>query len=1505
MKKCATLYYPHYVLGVNSMPRIEKVRITGVRYDKMKKHYENTIFDFLNEEDPQHTLLTLVNGGGKGMLLQMIFQALMPLTTWGKNGENHIDALFYNEKQQFEPYTFHVALEWRLDTDPAEWLVTGICVTARKYGQDNDEIETEPQYFLYTSKYRKPEDWTIDTLPLYDETAKQTTSFDDWEIWLKKHKQQFQFYSKSKQQAYYQYLSSYGIEKGEWRQMKDINRDEGGIEHYFKNGLDNHGLFHHLIIPEISQYLTDDQEENLVKIFRDSSIIAQKLPKLLKREDAYQLIQGKLIPIKAALEEGQELEVKVQEHQDRANYLYFGMEEQKQTYQYELDKWMEDHFQTKRKQADYLWQKDNLEYARECRSFEQISNDIEDAKARGQELETEKASLETEKHDLQVDIAYLDYLDSTNILAAIESRIKSLEAAQNLDKEIEQTAVIEQQITEGWKVIESEITVDIERFHTLEHSLKREIEVHSSHLKMTQNDINDVRSKLGTYTAYIKTHNQKAVAMEQKYGKDINREPELVLRRWMKELQELEDSFQQLQTELNEVQERKVEVSTRIGEAGALIKAKKEEVFQIAKKKSARLAEEQSFHKRWCRFYQNDQEFTTYSVDDWYDITSQIKNESTQLKQQYDHIQKEYWYHQLDTALVNEEFWVANHDVRKLVETMSEMGVQASYGTQLIQQLSDEERSVVMERYPLLAYGLVIHEQDWEKRIDQSELQQQLTHSPVPIFIRERMNQSFSQPYEIVRDQGSLMAFNREQWLAWKGSLSKLTAGYLADLEKLEGKMGEVDQLADLMKTLVGTPSYPDILIEEEEAKGILVRLESEHLEWNEELRFIGENLRDLNEGVKQNTQQRKSTEEKLHEIKSWADSFQQFQENQRLKADAMLKDAELEKRLKKLTLEKEVQEKSLVSWQGLYQNWLYAVQQQTNQVREVLPTILFPNSDTVKTSSEEIPQLRKTMFNGVLPMVKKWDYLQQKIDSANSELASERTKRDFYLNDQLSKKKSLEQLEAAWIKRAIPKLPKEILAERIVVKEVQIKQTEVELQDVNRDAHVLTGQLKQVEKNIQKLEKQILQNHHITADAWVVIQLDEKEIEINETLNKLKDDLVAQQIILSELQRQQQQIQKQQDILKTHLVSLKQVGEIPSSYKEHIKVEPEKLVQQWISQNNDLSAKKGQYHKDFKERLKELGHLLQDEKMDAPLKQSMNQLIPQLEIDSIRSGLSVITSVIEHIQFELLKLKEDKQQAEDAQEIWVDRAVLRVIRIFQSLREMVRKMKINNQEGHTFPLVEIDRLKEIETTDEEEYRRLLREHFTQTIEKLLENDEAIENLSENQLKRYIDDNQLVLVSLRNRYPKLHIYKPQTTNAFLYEKPRKHHYTEWETLNKGSKMEAKGSGGQLLAARTMIMMMIMTFKRQEQSTNWSVLITDNPFGQAVSAHILDPIFSIADVLRFQWIVLAPPELIKLDVSRRFPVYWKLELNQQKNGEVIREVLQHGGRTFEEFEFSLF
>lgn len=1487
------------------MPRIEKVRITGVRYDKMKKHYENTIFDFMNEEEPQHALLTLVNGGGKGMLLQMMFQALLPLTTWGKNGENHIHALFYNEKGQFDPYTFHVALEWRLDTDPAEWLVTGICITARKFAGENDDVDTEPLYFLYTSKYRKPEEWTIDTLPLYDEQKKQTLSFDDWENWLKKHKQQFQIYSKSKQNAYYQYLSTYGIEKIEWKHMKEINRDEGGIEHYFKKGLDNFGLFHNLIIPEISSYLEEDQEENLLRIFRDNSIIAEKLPKLLKREEAYQLINEKLNPVKAALEEGEGLESEIVEHLDRANYLYFGMEEQKETYQYELDKWEEEKQKTEKLQADFLWQKDNLEFAKECRSYEKVSSEIVTSEEKIKQLSTDLDVLKVDKHDIEVEIALTDYLESSEKLKAIQSRIEYLENAENLLEEKEQIKQLEQRLEEKWILIESELIEDIRRFQTLENSLQNELAANKSFQNINTVELNKIRARLGTYTEFIKGHNQKAISMQQKYGKDINRDPESVHKRVVKENDDLKESIQQLRQEIDLLQNRKVQIGKSMGVLDGELKGRNSELLKHQANMNKQSDLEKAFHKRWCRYYQKDEEFAYFSTEEFTDIADGLMTEKGRLQTHHENVQKDYWYHQLDTSLVNDEYWIANNDVRKLVEKLNEMGITVIYGTQLILEYSKEERLGLMEKFPLLAYGIVVHEHDWDmRRVDHRELEMMFVHAPVPIFIRERMNVDFKKPFEIIREQGVSMAFFKEQWESWKENLTILTDNYLTDLDKLQAKLGEVDMLLETVKVLQSS-NYSRLLEEEKVLMQVISNLEQQKVELQTEESETQSQLKKLRDNEKDDTKKQEALQKRLYDIESWVNEHTKFTEYQKLKAEALIKERDLDKRLQELLQQFENLETHLKDWRDSYGQWKVEMVYQTKLLMEILPSVQFPTGNTTDKDESRTPVLRKMIFDDVTPIMKDWQKLQQKILSTTSELASEKTKQEFQTNDAQQKREVLNQLEEKWADRKTPTLPKAMLLEQLKGKKEQIQQIEIKCNDLNGSIRELTGQLKQIKRNKESQEKRILERHHRSAEAWLDTNIEEKEALIEQALLKIQEDLTAQHKIIKKLGSDQQHLQKQEDILKSHVANFRQVGEIPTSIKEQLRVDTELPIRQWISRNNELTKEKEGYQRNFKDRLKDLRESLQDEKIDAPLRQSLHQLIPQLESDSIRSGLTVISSVMEYIQNELNELKEDKQKAENAQEIWVDRAVMRVIRIFQSLKQMVNRMKIKNKEGHMFPLVEIVGLKEIETTKEEDFRRLLREHFTQTIEKLLESKQSIENLSDNELKKYINDSQLVLISLRNRYPVLNIYKPQTTNAFLYERPRKHHYTTWETLNKGSKTEAKGSGGQLLAARTIIMMMIMTFKRQEHSTNWSVLITDNPFGQAVSAHILDPIFSIADILRFQWIVLAPPELIKLDVSRRFPVYWKLELSQKNQGEIIKEVLQHGGRTFEEFELGLF
>ena len=90
-----------------------------------------------------------------------------------------------------------------------------------------------------------------------------------------------------------------------------------------------------------------------------------------------------------------------------------------------------------------------------------------------------------------------------------------------------------------------------------------------------------------------------------------------------------------------------------------------------------------------------------------------------------------------------------------------------------------------------------------------------------------------------------------------------------------------------------------------------------------------------------------------------------------------------------------------------------------------------------------------------------------------------------------------------------------------------------------------------------------------------------------------------------------------------------------------------------------------------------------------------------------------------------------------------------------------------------------------------------------------------------------------------------------------------------------------------------MIMMIMSFKKKHigNENPSTVLILDNPFGKASGKHVLDPIFEIADKLNFQLICFAAPEIIKAEISERFPIFWDLKI---ENGKII-----YGGRIIRE------
>lgn len=184
----------------------------------------------------------------------------MPGTRWGKNNGNKITSMFYDHKGRLNPYTFHVLLEWKLDTIPEKWLITGIAMKAYKRNTIKSEEDDEKvglNFFLYTYEHEGNNFYTIENIPVYDKDNEKSIEYEEFEKFIDENNRDFVKYSQSSvrrlDSRYYEYMKKWGMYKSEWEILKIINKVEGGIGDYFEKATDNKAVFDKLILPAISE----------------------------------------------------------------------------------------------------------------------------------------------------------------------------------------------------------------------------------------------------------------------------------------------------------------------------------------------------------------------------------------------------------------------------------------------------------------------------------------------------------------------------------------------------------------------------------------------------------------------------------------------------------------------------------------------------------------------------------------------------------------------------------------------------------------------------------------------------------------------------------------------------------------------------------------------------------------------------------------------------------------------------------------------------------------------------------------------------------------------------------------------------------------------------------------------------------------------------------------------------------------------------------------------------
>ena len=140
------------------MPHINRIRVNNVKYNFGTQFYDNFIMRF----EGRNALYDLANGGGKSVLMLLLFQNLIPNCTL--DDKQPVEKLFRTGNGST---TIHSLIEWNLDerdfADGYKYMLTGFC--ARKAKDDGSREKKRDvasiDYFNYVIFYREYNDLSL------------------------------------------------------------------------------------------------------------------------------------------------------------------------------------------------------------------------------------------------------------------------------------------------------------------------------------------------------------------------------------------------------------------------------------------------------------------------------------------------------------------------------------------------------------------------------------------------------------------------------------------------------------------------------------------------------------------------------------------------------------------------------------------------------------------------------------------------------------------------------------------------------------------------------------------------------------------------------------------------------------------------------------------------------------------------------------------------------------------------------------------------------------------------------------------------------------------------------------------------------------------------------------------------------------------------------------------------------------------------------------------------
>ncbi|WHY02672.1 hypothetical protein [Neobacillus sp. DY30] len=1479
------------------MPKIHRIRIVGLKYDGMQKQYKDTTFNFHNEETSTNGLIAMMNGGGKGVFLQTIFQILKPGTSWGKQNNRYYQQFFFNNKEQFIPYTFHVLIQWELDGSDRRHLITGGMFSAEQRismseENENKTLEQEakilPNITFYTREFERKEEAAVEHIPLYENgEVAETESLKDYLKW-----NGYDVYRDTKK--HYRILDTYGINRKDWDIMKDINKDEGGVGKYFEGAEDDHSLFQKRIIPTVSQVLhrTEHQKNDLVEIFKSQASIAKDLPVLLKREQAHKEFLEDIVPFEEHVAKGVEHKEIVQESVQTGRQLLGALEHLKQTEEEHLLTLQKDIEKLLIKQADLRYQKDNLEFAKAHREVMDWEKKLVQEKEKHVSLQDIVKEKQERKEQLAFQALLKEWYENEQSIRLLSQQIATLEQNSGLEQVNQRMDEIKQIAKSQWEHSVLSIQEGIKQYIGYQKFLTKKVKELSQQDKHKTKEIAQLSTEIDFLYTQMHTFDSKEAALIQQFGDRLTYDLKGLTDSFLKQIDEKKAKLAELQTKDRESSEKQNKLATSHGtlvQAIQFSEAKCEELNLANEKQKER---EAKLFDKLHGLLDNVTVPFTHSLLSKYSL--QIEEALSNNRQQAEQIKKELWETQLDHSLNDEPFWIANKDVKELKEWIDEKtGIDVFYGTQFLQSLSPAELANTLLAYPLLPYGLVVSGQQWQK-INQQVLSGRMFKSPVPIFLREEMNKEQHQPsFVIINGNEKELLTDKNQFTGWKIQIAKQIEDKkdtLFEIEKTETSLRRILKEIDRFSTSELSSDIEKAIITEQNA---LLSLKTKL----QEIKTQEEKEKELQLALKAQLEMTQGKIEKFTRNVETLEDFEKekalHQENKRVKLEKEKQKEALDSQQQEIGKEYQQTVELQNQWNQTYLEWKLTTEQNIKVIAFFIEEAVFP-AEQKGDQSEEVPKLSPHLLQEINGSIEELKQLQKSKEEQARELLVLQARKETEQKQQKKLEKKLHAHDEEWKNGVEPEEPISILENMLQNAQKEAKTAEKEEREQGTAVTVAETSLKHAIEQRDKLGKKV-EKHEKQSEAWEDLDLEIKEVEIKDQTKVTKEAVKKAEKVQKETETNIAGYEG--DLLTLSVILKEEAAVFTNEDVEKVKSQGKACILSWCEEHQGIQEEGQEKHAKIDQSLRNLKLTIEGKDWEIRFKNEVLTTLDHLDTRHYAHIQSIVKNMKRFSQSGLEQLERDKERAEKAQNFWASRASMKVMSISEAIRSMVAKMKLKNERG-SFPLVQLK--EDILPKKPEDIEPLLKQHFVSAINKITKQFDMIDDQNralDEEIKQLISDEQILFVSLRNRYPELLVYNMRTDNAFMYGKPQREHYSTWQTINQGSKTKSDGSGGQKLSARMVMMMMLLSVK-SETDQSWVPLVCDNPFGQAASAHVLDPIFAVAEKLKFQFIVVTPPELVKTEISQRFEAYYKLDFIREKGKEIVSDTIVPAFRIYQ-------